>query len=204
MDFTCYVYGHVVDGSDIWLKSGEAVRCYVPRRYVTINGGAAITYCRGDGTDSRRSLPLTSSSTPTKAHLEEEEHPEDEEQHTPSLIDRAPAPQVSDPSQSENPPSHDSCFSTPANWETLCYNHALACCVRRTEVDLYWACTAERYMKAWRDACRELRTQTNCTMAKRLGNQMEGCEGGDIYKDPGKRGMGLVSLEPDAGTKMEG
>ena len=48
MDFTCFVYGSVVDGSDIWLKSGEAARCYVPRRYVTLNGGASISYCRDD------------------------------------------------------------------------------------------------------------------------------------------------------------
>lgn len=175
MDFNCFVYGTVVDGSDIWLKSGEAVRCYVPRAYVTLNGGSSISYCRGDGTDSRRSLDSTSTV----------QTPETNEASK-TVEKRVPAPQVSDPSLDPNPPRHDYCQETPQYWEDMCYNQALACCVKRTPVDIYWQCTSDRYMASWRQACQDLRTQTNCTVAVRTGNLMEGCEGGDVYRDPGQ------------------
>ena len=167
MDFTCFVYGSVVDGSDIWLKSGEAVRCYVPRRYVTLNGGASISYCRDDTT---LALPSTE-----RAAIPEEQ--------IPSVAIRAPAPQASDPSQSPDPPKVDSCQNDSGYWQQWCYNQALACCVSRTPVELFWDCTAERYMDSWKRACRDLSTRTNCGEARRLGNIMEGCESGDVHKD---------------------
>jgi hypothetical protein len=74
--------------------------------------------------------------------------------------------------------------------------------VKRTEVEFYWDCTSERYMSSWKAACHDLRTQTNCTMAKRLGNQMEGCESGDVYRDPSKRGTTVVGLT--LGAEKEG
>lgn len=168
MDFTCFVYGSVVDGSDIWLKSGEAVRCYVPRRYVTLNGGASISYCRDD---TRR----LSSSTDTISTSDEQPAP---------VVGRAPEPQVSDPSQSPDPPVLDSCQRDSANWQQWCYNQALSCCVSRTPVELFWDCSSVRSTDSWKRACKDLSTRTNCGEARRLGNIMEGCESGDAYRDP--------------------
>ena len=184
MEFSCFVYGTMVDGSDIWLKSAESVRCYVPRRYVTLTGGASISYCRADGdTGKRSSIPSPPSSIQRAG------------KNKGSIVARAPAPQVSDPSLSPDPPRQDSCQHSSDNWETMCYNQALACCVQRDPtVDLYWACSSQRSMDGWKAACRDLKTQTNCTMAKQLGNQMEGCAGGDVYRDPGSRRLADLSV----------
>jgi hypothetical protein len=166
MEFDCFIYGSVVDGSDIWLKSSESTRCYIPRRYVTLNGGSSISYCRDDTLRSISSPELVGDERPA------------------SVAERAPAPQVSDPSQSPDPPRIDECQRVPEWWEQWCYNQALACCVNRTKVDLFWDCSTEWYTTQWKNACRDLRTRTNCTMARRLGNQMEGCEDGDVYRTP--------------------
>ncbi|CAI6336260.1 unnamed protein product [Periconia digitata] len=171
MDFTCFVYGSVVDGSDIWLKSGEGVRCYVPRRYVTLNGGSSISYCRDD---SRNSI-----SPPTEEVISPSDVVAGDE-HPVSIAERAPAPQVSDPSQSPDPPELDQCQRSPGYWEQWCYNQALFCCVSRTPVDLFWDCSSERSIAAWKGACRDLKTRTECSEARRIGNIMEGCESGNV------------------------
>ncbi|ORY08489.1 hypothetical protein BCR34DRAFT_11945 [Clohesyomyces aquaticus] len=39
MEFTCFVYGNVIDGSDVWYKTEQGTtRCYVP-----LNGGSSIS-----------------------------------------------------------------------------------------------------------------------------------------------------------------
>lgn len=162
MDFTCFVYGSVIDGSDVWYKSGESTRCYVPQRYVTINGGASISYCRDD---TRRSI----SSSDTVV----------EDNRPATIAQRAPAPQVSDPSQSPDPPNQDSCQKDTGYWEQWCYNQALSCCVSQTPVELFWDCTAQLNTDRWKRACHDLATRTECTAARRLGNIMEGCESGN-------------------------
>jgi hypothetical protein len=169
------VYGSVVDGSNIWLKTTEKEACYVPKGYATLTGGSSISYCRDGGEDSN---------PPTLLALDEAE--EKEEGEKPSIVQRAPVPQVTDPSQDPHAPWDDTCRRFPANWEQVCYNHALACCVQR-DPDVgstRWSCTFQQSIDAWKAACHDLRTQTNCTIASELGQQMEGCIGGDIYRDP--------------------